>query len=149
MLRRLLLALVAFGLGTMPVQAADDSPGTPYVVLVGIDKYDDAQIKPRKNAEADAKALYDVFTSKDYLGVTEKNVKLLLGSPDEKRKSEPATRENILKAVQWLEKTAKRDDLVVFAFLGQGVAARGAFGLLRDRLHVQGSCQKCGQQRRS
>ena len=40
--------------------------------------------------------------------------------PDEGRKSEPATRENILKALEWLEKTTTKDDLVIFAILTQG-----------------------------
>src|SRR5262245_57699557 len=81
--------------GLAPLARADEST-QPYVVLVGIDKYTDTQIKPRKHAEADAKALYDVFASKDYLGVDKAHIKLLLGSPDSERNSEPATRENIL-----------------------------------------------------
>lgn len=124
MFRRAVWALAAVTwalLGNlMPVLAVEDIPGTPHVVVIGIDKFADPQIKPRKFAEADAKALYDVFTNKDYLGVDPKNIKLLLGSPDEARKSEPATRENILKAIDWLEKTAGKDDLVILAILTQG-----------------------------
>ena len=112
------LVLVA-AVQSAPLRAADE-PAQPYVVLVGIDKYNDAQIKPRKHAEADARALYDLYTSKDNLGVDAKHIKLLLGTPDEKRPSEPATRANILKALTWIEKTARRDDLVVFAFFGNG-----------------------------
>jgi C-terminal peptidase prc len=91
-----------------------------YVVLVGISDYTDKAIKPRPHAEADVKALYDIFTSKDYMGADGKHVRLLLGKPDEARHSEPATRENILKALKWAASTAKRDDLVIFAFFGQG-----------------------------
>lgn len=123
MFRRLLLALVMIGWSMAPgtpARAVDDTPGTPYVVIVGIDKYADPVITPREHAESDAKAIYDLFTSKDHLGVEAKNVKLLLGSPDKKRNSEPATRENILKALEWLEKTPTKDDLVVFAYLGEG-----------------------------
>jgi carboxyl-terminal processing protease len=120
MLRRALLALVLLGLAWTGAARADDLPGTPHVVVVGIDKYTDPQIKPRKHAEADAKALYDLLTSKDHLGVDPKNFKLLLGSPDEGRHSEPATRENIIKALEWIEKTPGKGDLVIFAFLGQG-----------------------------
>src|SRR5262245_62137292 len=75
----------------------------PLVVLVGIDKYNDSQIKPRQHAEADAAAIYDLFVSKEHLGVSPKNVKLLLGSSDGKRPSEPATRANILSALTWIE----------------------------------------------
>lgn len=121
MLRRAFLALVMVGWAMVgAVKAADDTPGTPYVVVIGIDKYADPQIKPRKHAEADAKALYDLFTSKDYLGVDPKNIKLLLGAADEKRKSEPATRANIIKALEWLEKTPTKEDLVIFAIIGEG-----------------------------
>src|ERR1022692_2003746 len=84
-----------------PAARAEDEPSQPsqpYVVLVGIDKYNDGQIKPRQHAEADAQALYDLFTSRDYLGVPKQNIKLLLGAPDKKRDSEEASRANILEA---------------------------------------------------
>src|SRR3954464_15795818 len=83
-------------------RAAGEKPSQPRVVLVGIGKYADKQIKARKHAEADAKALYDLFTSKEYLGAEAKNVRLLLGQPDEKRHSKPATRKNVLEALDWL-----------------------------------------------
>lgn len=113
-----LLVLTAYLLPSF-ARAAEEGT-TPLVVLVGIDQYTDAQILPRKHAEADAKAMYDLFVSKDYLGVEPKHVKLLLGTVDPKRPSEVATRENILKALTWVQKTARRDDLVVFAFFGNG-----------------------------
>src|SRR4051812_25678306 len=91
-----------------------------YVVLVGVSDYADKQIKPRKHAEDDARALYDLFTNKDYLDTAAKHVKLLLGSKDEKRPSEPATRENILKELNWAVTSAGKDDQVIFAFFGQG-----------------------------
>ena len=89
MIRKMLglLAIVLVGTSVVPARAADE-PAQPYIILVGIDKYADAQILPRANPEADAKALYDVFTGKDQLGIDPKRVKLLLGSPDEKRGSE-------------------------------------------------------------
>src|SRR5262249_45342178 len=106
--------------GSLP--AAEEAPKQPgaYVILVGVDSYADTQIKPRKHAEADALALYDVFTSKDYLGVNADHVRLLLGKPDEKRKSQPATHENVLKALTWGATNATKDDLVIFAFFGEG-----------------------------
>src|SRR5262249_18600748 len=100
-------------------RAADDTP-QPYIVLVGIDKFTDPQILPRQHAEADAQALYDLFTSKSHLGVEAKHVRLLLGSADEKRHSEPATHDNILKALTWAATKAGRDDMVIFAYFGQG-----------------------------
>ncbi|HMF11121.1 MAG TPA: S41 family peptidase, partial [Gemmataceae bacterium] len=91
-----------------------------YVVLVGISEYPDKDIKPRSHAEDDIKALYDVFSNKDYLGADPKQVRLLLGKADPSRNSEPATRENLLKALKWAAGSAKREDLVIFAFFGQG-----------------------------
>jgi C-terminal peptidase prc len=105
-----------------PAGAADEAPPEPqaYVVLVGIDKYADAAIKPRQHAEADAKALYDLFTNKEYLGVPGDRIRLLLGSEDAKRKSQPATHANVVKALQWLAEKAGKDDLVIFGFFGEG-----------------------------
>jgi carboxyl-terminal processing protease len=116
----LLAVLFLAGLCARAVRADEEVKSQPYVVLVGIDKYADPQILPRQHAQADAKALYDVVTNKEHLGVDAAHVRLLLGQPDEKRKSEPATRENILKALNWVAANAKPDDLVLFAFIGQG-----------------------------
>src|SRR5262249_39745255 len=103
MSRAILAALVGFLIIT-PARAAEEATVQPqaYVVLVGIDKYADQSIKPRAHAEADAKALYDLFTNKDYLGVHSERIRLLLGSEDAKRKSQPATHANVVKALQWL-----------------------------------------------
>src|SRR6516164_5669650 len=99
--RWLAVVFAALALG-LSARAAEDRKPQPYVVLVGISEYADKQIKARPHAEDDIKALYDVFTDKEYLGVGEKNIRLLLGSEDTKRHSQPATRENILKALNWL-----------------------------------------------
>jgi C-terminal peptidase prc len=115
-----LAAFLLYGLAAVPARAADDEVAQPYIVIVGIDHYADPQILPRKHAEADARALYDIFLNKDYLGVEARHVKLLLGSEDAKRNAQPATRANILAALQWLTENATRNDLVVFAFFGQG-----------------------------
>jgi C-terminal peptidase prc len=102
------------------VRAEEAKPSKTYVVLVGIDKYADKQITPRKHAEADAKALYDLFADKDHLSVEPGNLQLFLGSEDAKRKSQPATHANVLKALHGIAAKAGRDDLVLFAFFGQG-----------------------------
>ncbi|MBY0521782.1 MAG: caspase family protein [Gemmataceae bacterium] len=129
----LLGSLVLAAAVAAPARAAEDksSPGA-YVVLVGVSDYADKQIKPRKNAEADAKALYDLFTDKQYLDTDKDNVKLLLGTKDGKRPSELATKENILKALHWATTKAGKDDLVIFAFFGQGAS-------LGDRICLFGS----------
>lgn len=124
MIRRFgLVALLFLGGFAASTLRADENTGTPYVVAVGIDKFQDPLIKPRKHAEADAKALVDLLFAKEHLGVAKENVKLLLGSgpiADSKYPTEKATKENILKALQWLEKKSKKDDLVIFAIFGQG-----------------------------
>ena len=98
-----LVALLFLGWLAAPVVRADELTGQPFVVLVGIDKYEDPQIKARPFAEADAKAFYDLFRSKDNLNIDKDHIKLLLSS--ESGVAEKATRENILKALQWLEKS--------------------------------------------
>jgi C-terminal peptidase prc len=113
--------LILAVLAVVPARA-EEAQSHPYVVLVGIGQYRDKQIKARPHAEADAKALYDLFTNKDYLGVKADHIRLLLGNPDAQRNSEPATHDNILKAVRWVAAEAKRDDLVILAFIGQGAS---------------------------
>lgn len=105
------------------------APPKTYVVLVGVSEYADPAIKPRVHAEADAKAFYDLFTDPQYLGVPKDQVKLLLGSADATRGSEPATHDNVLKAINWLAQTAEPQDLVLYGFFGQG----GSIGDSGDR----------------
>lgn len=114
------LTTLAFGPVTRaeePRAAASAKPQT-YVVLVGISQYDDKQIKPRPHAEADVKALHALFTNKEYLGVEPSKIKLLLGSSDDA--DQKATRANLLKSLKWLADEAQPNDLVIFAFIGQG-----------------------------
>src|SRR5947209_8641 len=107
-----LVALLFLGWLAVPLVRADEQTGQPFVVLVGIDHYQDPQIKTRKHAEADAKALYNLLVSKDNLNVSTDRAKLLLGSG---QGADKATKENILKALQAAEKSAKKRDLVIFA----------------------------------
>jgi C-terminal peptidase prc len=125
-------AFTLLALAILPVRAADPdpTPGHVYALLIGVSQYGDQQIKPRPHAEADAQALYDLLIDKDYVGVKPENVRLLLGRPDSKRKSEVATHENILKALHWLATTAGRKDRVFFAFIGQGGPLTNSGGLL-------------------
>src|SRR5438552_16339197 len=112
MLKRIgLLALFLVGGLAVPAVRAGEATGRPFVVAVGIDRYQDPQIKPRKHAEADAKALVELFLSREHLGAEKDRVKLLLGSgPIDGFPSERATRDNILGALRWLEQSAKKDD---------------------------------------
>ncbi|HEV3202932.1 MAG TPA: S41 family peptidase [Gemmataceae bacterium] len=111
----LVIALVAL----CPVRA-EEQKGHPCVVLVGISKYADEQILPRPYAEADIKALYDLLTNNDYLGIAPQHVRLLLGTKDPERPSELATHENILKALKWAAASAGKEDLVIVSLAMQG-----------------------------
>jgi C-terminal peptidase prc len=120
---KLTLALLGV-LATMalaPPTRAEEQPGAPatYVIVVGIDKYADPQIKPRAHAESDAKALYDLLTSKDYLGTP--HARLLLGKD--------ATHKSVIDAVKWAAENAKGKDTVIFAWFGEG----GPLGKTGDR----------------
>lgn len=91
-----------------------------YAVLIGVGEYDDRAIKPRPTADVDAKAMYDFVIDGKHMGIAPERVALLLSSPDAKRKSEKATKANILKAIRdGIEKTGK-DDLLVIGFFGRG-----------------------------
>ena len=103
-----------------PARADEDKKPQPYVVVVGVSNYKDKDILPRAHAEDDAKALFDLLVDKSFYGVDAAHARLLLGSEDAKRGSQPATHENILKALQWIAKEANPGDPVVFAFFGQG-----------------------------
>ena len=70
--------------------------------------------------EADARALYDLFVNKGHVGVDADHIKLLLGSPDKERNAEPATRENVLKAIEWAAKKAGKNDMIVLGLFVQG-----------------------------
>jgi C-terminal peptidase prc len=118
--RGLVVLMVFAGVLAGQARAADDSKSQPYIIIVGIDQYKDAQILPRKHAEADAKLLYDVFTNPAQLSIDAAHVKLLLGKDDPKRHSEPATKDNVLKSLTWVVDNAKKDDLVLFVYLGEG-----------------------------
>jgi C-terminal peptidase prc len=120
--KRVLASFVVMLLAMLPAaQAAEESKDPQaYVVLVGISDYADKAIKPRPHAEDDIKALYDLLSKKDYLGTDASHIRLLLGKEDAARHSQPATRDSILKALKWAAASARRDDLVLFAFFGQG-----------------------------
>ncbi len=122
---RWLGAMLAVGLLALPLRAEQpkaeqDKTSQPYVVLIGINNYADKQIKPRAHAEEDAKALYELFTDKKYLGVDAQHSRLLLGDSAKVAGSQAASRDNILKALHWIADNAKSNDLVIFGFFGEG-----------------------------
>lgn len=120
MLRALWVGLFAAAglLFTPSVHAG--GPGKTHAVMVAVAEHSDPQIKPRPFAEADAQALYDLFTNKEYLGIPREQVHLFLGKDDPQRQARPATKDNILAAVRDVVAKAEKEDTVIFVMIGQG-----------------------------
>jgi C-terminal peptidase prc len=114
-LTKSLVAIIALFTVANPIWA-----GTTHAIIVGVGQFADAQIQPRKFAEADAQALYDVIVDKDRLGAPAENVRLFLPREDDKRNAKPATKDNILAAVKDVVAKAAKDDLVIVAMFGRG-----------------------------
>jgi hypothetical protein len=96
--------------------------GGAQIVIVGISEYADKQISSRRHAEADAIALYELFVDEARFGVLPKQVQLLLGDPKAVPKSQQATRANILRALNQAVINTGDDELLIFAFFGQGAS---------------------------
>ena len=118
----LILAFSAFFVSAGLAQESKE--GKAHVVVVGISKYKDPQIKERPNAENDAIALFNIFADPKYLGLTKENGTLLLGKPEKAKidghQAIEATRENILNALKNIASKANPEDLVIFTFIGEG-----------------------------
>ena len=118
----LILAFSAFFVSAGLAQESKE--GKAHVVVVGISKYKDPQIKERPNAENDAIALFNIFADPKYLGLTKENGTLLLGKPEKAKidghQAIEATRENILNALKNIAFKANPEDLVIFTFIGEG-----------------------------
>ena len=114
------------GLIASPIRA-EDPPAAPsqgpYVVLVGVGQYDDKAIEARPTAEADARALYDVFSDGKYFAAKPGRVVLLTSTPDEKRHATIATRDNIVKAIHEAVAKTGKDDPIILAWFGRGSSA--------------------------
>jgi carboxyl-terminal processing protease len=134
-MRAFLLSLAAVAAAVFAGAARADDPKAPkpddapkpskgaYVVVIGVSDTADPTILPRPSADADAKALFDLFADKQYLNAAPERVKLLTSKEDEKRKGQKATRENIVKAVHEAVAATGKDDLLVIAWFGRGASA--------------------------
>src|SRR5437667_11975307 len=82
-MKRILLAL-CLALAPLPLFADDAAKQKqgPYVVMVGVSNYDDKAIQPRPTADADAKALHELFTDAQYGGVAKDRAALLTSNGD-------------------------------------------------------------------
>src|SRR5947207_2067847 len=127
MLSRFPALFAAAVLGLLPSaraaeEAAKPSQG-PYVLIVGIGETTDKTITPRPTAEADARALYDLFADKKAFDVAPDRLVLLTATPDEKRKAGTATKENILKAIHEAVTKTGKDDTLIIAIFGRGASS--------------------------
>lgn len=122
-----LLSLIPSSRADQPVKLSDrEAKKDPFVVVVGVGKTVDESIQPRATADADAKAVYDLFKDPRYLGVPKDRIVLLTDSADESRNGKVATRENILNAVkQAVAETGKDVPIYLFLF-GRGASSGDA-----------------------
>jgi C-terminal peptidase prc len=120
-LSRCIAVLASFLLLAASARGAD--PQT-YAVVVGVGEYGEKVVKARPRAEADARAIYDLLTNKEHFNIPAAKVKFFLGSAaenkDKSAPAEPATHDNIAKALHWAFGSAKEDDTVLLFWFGQG-----------------------------
>ncbi|CAN5624973.1 hypothetical protein BH11PLA2_BH11PLA2_40270 [soil metagenome] len=121
-MKRFLLAATLFVASFSTAMADEPAKAKqgPYVILAGVGSYDDKAITPRPTADADAKALYDLFTDPKYTDVAKDRAVLLTSTLDEARHGKKATREAILKALHDAVAATGKDDLIILGLFGRG-----------------------------
>jgi len=119
-----LLGLALASACSPPLHAQDATrpPKGSYVVIVGAGEFSDPAITARPTAEADARAMYDLFVNPAYHDGPDR-VRLLTSKPDEVRKSQPATRENIVKALHEAVAQTVKDETVIVLMFGRGASS--------------------------
>ncbi len=117
-----LFAAVAVAWSGSAVRAEDAPPAPkgPFVVLVGVGRFEDKAIEPRPTAEADARALHKLFADGKHLATTPDRVVLLTADPDEKAGERKATRENVVKALHEAVAKTGKDDTIILGLFGRG-----------------------------
>ncbi len=119
--------LAAFVVAGSCTSSRADEPGGPpqgpFVVLVGVGEFTDPTIQARPTAEVDARAMYDLFADKTYFSAGADRVVLLTATADEKRNSQKATRENIVKALHEAATKTGKDDTIIVAIFGRGASS--------------------------
>ncbi|HLW67268.1 MAG TPA: S41 family peptidase [Gemmataceae bacterium] len=118
-----LLLVLLWAAFPFPTFAQEKTKSNTYVILAGVSNFEDSAIKARPVSENDAKAMYDLFASKDFMGVEPANIHLFVGTEDKTRHSEPATKENVLKAFHAVAEKAGKDDMLIVGLFGQGAAS--------------------------
>lgn len=86
---------------------------TAAALVIGIGRYENAEISALEYAESDARAFVEFLHSEHSLVQDPENIKVLLGSK--------ANKLSVLKALEWLTKVAPNpEDLVILYFAGHG-----------------------------
>jgi hypothetical protein len=119
----LLAALVTGSLGLAYGQDQDmeiaPTTGRTLVLVIGAGKTPaDQSIVPRPFAEKDARELFNLLNDGKHAKIAPGDAKLLLAGGGEG--AENATRENTLKALNWLANEAKPGDTAILALFCQG-----------------------------
>jgi Tfp pilus assembly protein PilF/uncharacterized caspase-like protein len=96
-----------------------------WALIVGIDDYDDKQIKPLIGAANDAKVLKDALVT--YAGFPKEQVILLASNQSD---APQPTRVNILRRLSNLANHVQKDGLLLVAFSGHGIERKGEGYLL-------------------
>lgn len=96
-----------------------------FAIVIGIDKYSDAQISALKGAERDAKTLADALVQ--YAGFPADQVTLLATSEPDARQPRRST---ILRRLSNLRGLVPKDGLLLIAFAGHGMERGGKVFLL-------------------
>lgn len=113
------------GEGLKPPSIAESSL---WMILVGIDQYDDPASPELPYCSHDASALAEVFGEGASTGYRETVIRLLTTrSPEPTNKP---SRNNIMSAVRHLADAADRNDYVLFGFFGHGIDHEGSSYLL-------------------
>jgi tetratricopeptide (TPR) repeat protein len=137
-MKRLILRIVivvAMVSAVRPIANAGDSPdlvskGKKFAVIVGVENYENASLGSLKWSIEDARGFASVLKDR---GFEESNVRVLIGTRDEKEKekvavTDRADRTKILGAIDRFIKASRPQDTLILAFSGHGVRLPGKDG---------------------
>ena len=109
-----------------------ESGGHKWAVIIGINNYQDDRIGDLRYAVNDAVAITNLLTDQWIGDFEQKKVKLLTDTSPQK-----PTRENILTALNAIEKVASDKDSVLISFSGHGIEADGETYLLPSNAKLE------------
>lgn len=127
MLRRWVAGLLAGGLGWL--SPAVRAEGQTWAVVVGIDDYTKESIPDLRYAGADAKVFAQALQK--LLKISPEHLFLFTG--DAADSNQVPNRLNLIYRLDWLSKSAKPEDVVIFYFAGHGAqVGADSFLLMKD-----------------